>query len=99
MVDCEECGKKLHILQGYRHPALGPKFLVCGTCFDKVYGDMERWRLFCRSDEFTQDSSMTDIQKAWNKNIAIDPPLQTWFQHLWTTLESHRISDVYNIKR
>ena len=45
MVYCEECDKKLGILQGYRHPALGTRFLVYETCFDKVYEDIERWRM------------------------------------------------------
>jgi hypothetical protein len=76
MVDCEEWGKKLRILQGYRHPALGTKFLVCGTCFDKVNGDMERWSMFCLSDKFNVKSSKTPIQETWNKNISINPPLQ-----------------------
>jgi hypothetical protein len=42
MVDCEECDKKLGILQGYRHPALGVRFLVCGKCFEKIDKDMKR---------------------------------------------------------
>ena len=45
MVYCEECDKKFGILQGYRHPALGTRFLVSGKCFDKVYEDTERWRM------------------------------------------------------
>jgi hypothetical protein len=39
----EECDKELHILQGYRHPALGKNFSVCGKSFDKINEDMERW--------------------------------------------------------
>jgi hypothetical protein len=83
MVDCEECDKKLGILEGYRHPALGTRFLVCGKCFDKVDEDMERWRKFCLSDSFNAESSKIDIQEAWNKNISNDPPLQKWFNNLW----------------
>ena len=95
MVDCAECGKKLNILQGFRHPALGTKFLVCGICFDKVIGDMQRWRTFCLSDSFNLGSSKLDIQEAWNKNISNDPPLQKWFLSLWDTLELSRISSEY----
>jgi hypothetical protein len=83
MVDCEECDKKLGILEGYRHPALGTRFLVCGKCFDKVYEDMERWNKFCLSDSFNAESSKIDIQEAWNINISNDPPLQKWFNNLW----------------
>jgi len=86
MVDCEECNKKLGMLEGYRHPALGTRFLVCGKCFDKVEEDMERWRTFCLSDSFNEESSKSDIQEAWNINISDDPPLQKWFNHLWVKI-------------
>jgi hypothetical protein len=99
MVDCEECDKKLRILQGYRHPALGTKFLVCGTCFDKINRDMERWRRFYLSGLFNAELSKIDVQAAWNKNISNDPSLQKWFQNLWNTLELNRISGMYSNKR
>ncbi len=83
MVDCEECDKKLGILEGYRHPALGIRFLVCGKCFDKGYKDMERWNMFCLSDSFNAESSQIDIQGTWNKNISNNPSLQKWFNNLW----------------
>ncbi|DAC72814.1 MAG TPA: hypothetical protein DSN98_03270 [Thermoplasmata archaeon] len=83
MVDCEECDKKIGILGGYRHPVLGIRFLVCGTCFDKVNRDMKKWSEFCISDSFDAESTKTDIQEAWNKNISNDPPLQKWFRNLW----------------
>ena len=67
MIKCEECSKKLGIIQGYRHPALGKRCLVCGNCFDKVNNSMEKWRVFCRSDLFNAESSKIDIQEAWNK--------------------------------
>jgi len=88
MVYCEECNKKLGILQGYRHPALGTRFLVCGKCYDGVYGDMERWSKFCLSDSFNAESSKIDIQDAWNKNISNDPLLQKWFNKLWIKIAS-----------
>jgi uncharacterized protein (DUF1810 family) len=90
MVNCEECDKKLGILKGHRHPALGTRFLVCGKCFNKVYEDMERWSTFCLSDSFNIESSKIDIQEAWNKNIDNDPLLQKWFQNLWNKLENEK---------
>jgi len=98
MSDCEECGKKLSILQGYRHPALGVKFLVCGNCFDKVRGDMERWSLFCLSDTSLVELCKIDIQEAWNINISNDPSLQKWFHNLWKRIELNRISGVSDNK-
>jgi hypothetical protein len=83
MVKCEECGKKLGILQGYRHPALGIKYLLCGDCFDKVNGDIEIWSKFCLSDSFNAESSNIYIQDEWNKNISKNLKLQKWFRNLW----------------
>ena len=88
MVDCEECNKKLGILEGYRHPVLGTRFLVCGKCFDKIDEDMKRWNKFCLSDSYNAESSKIDIQDAWNKNISNDPLLQKWFNKLWIKIES-----------
>jgi len=94
MVYCEECNKKLGILQGYRHPALGTRFLVCGKCYDGVYGDMERWSKFCLSDSFNAESSKIDIESAWNRNLSNDPFLQNWFDNLWIKIDNQAY---YNI--
>jgi len=83
MVNCEECDNKLGILQGYHHPALGKRFLVCGKCFNKIDADMKRWNMFCLSESFDTESAKIDIQEAWNKNISNDLPLQKWFDALW----------------
>ena len=88
MVKCEECDKKLGILQGFRHPALGTGFLVCGNCFDKVDESMERWSKFCLSNSFNVGSSKIDIQEAWNKSISNDLLLQKWFKNLWIKIGS-----------
>ena len=87
MADCKECDKKLGIIEGYRHPALGTRFLVCGKCFDKIGKDMERWYKFCLSDSFDIESSKTDVQDAWDKNISRDPLLQKWFHKLWVEID------------
>lgn len=87
MVDCEECDKKLSILEGYRHPALGKRFLVCGCCYDKIETDMKRWSEFCVSDSFNEESSKSDIQDAWNTKISNNPLLQKWFRNLWLKYE------------
>jgi hypothetical protein len=87
MVDCEECDKKLGVLEGYRHPALGTRFLVCGSCYDKIERSMKRWSEFCISDPLIAESSKSDIQAAWNTNISNDPLLQKWFRNLWLKIE------------
>jgi len=86
MVDCEECDKKLGFLEGYRHPALGKRFLVCGKCYTKIEEDMVRWRKFCLSDSYNAESSIIDIQEDWNKNLSNNPLLQKWFNNLWVKL-------------
>jgi hypothetical protein len=88
MVYCEECNTKLGILQGYRHPVLGTRFLVCGNCYDEVYGDMERRSTFCLSDSFNAELSKIGIQSAWNTNISNDPFLQNWFDNLWIKIDN-----------
>ena len=91
MTNCEECQKKLRILEGYRHPAQGARFLVCRKCFDKVAGDMEGWSKFYLTNTFTAEASTAEIHKAWNDNISNDPSLQTWFHDLWHKFEVNRI--------
>ncbi|MCJ7570470.1 MAG: hypothetical protein MUO82_01125 [Candidatus Thermoplasmatota archaeon] len=88
MVQCEECDKKLGILEGYRHPALGKRFLVCGNCFVKVDESMEKWREFCLSNSFNTESSKIHIQDEWNKSISDNLQLQKWFSNLWIKIES-----------
>jgi hypothetical protein len=87
MVDCEECDKKLGMFEGYRHPALGKRFLVCGSCYDKIENSMKRWSAFCVSDSINTEISRNDIQEAWDTNISNDPLLQKWFRNLWLKIE------------
>ena len=83
MTDCEECKNKLGILEGYYHPALRKKILVCKECFGKVDESMQRWSKFCLSDSFNAESHKIDIEDAWNNSISNDLPLQKWFRNLW----------------
>jgi hypothetical protein len=83
MTNCEECKNKLGILEGYYHPALGKRFLVCGKCFVKVDESMQRWSKFCLSDSFDAESSKIEIEDAWNNSISNNLPLQKWFRNLW----------------
>ncbi len=88
MVECEECGKNLGILHGYRHPALGKRFLVCRDCFVNVDESMEKWREFCLSNSFNAESSKIHIRDEWNKSISDNLQLQKWFNNLWIKIES-----------
>ena len=91
MTDCEECNNKLGILEGYYHPALGKRFLVCGGCFVIVDESMQRWSKFCLSNSFNSESSKIHIQDEWNKNISNNLQLQKWFSNLWIKIESQAL--------
>lgn len=86
MVHCEECRKKLSVLQGYKHPALGKRFPVCRNCYDMVSRNMEKWSKFCLSDSFNKESSKIEIQDAWSTNLSRESKLQKWFNILWIKL-------------
>jgi len=87
MVECEECGKKLGILEGYHHPVLGKRFLVCGNCFVKVDESIGKWRDFCLANSFNSESSKIKIQDEWSKSISSNLQLQKWFSNLWVKIE------------
>jgi hypothetical protein len=46
MVECNECGKRLGFVDGYRHPVKGKKYQVCSNCFDSVNESVILWREF-----------------------------------------------------
>ena len=46
MKECVDCGKKLGIIEGYRHPVKGKDFLLCSKCFDTVSESVEKWSEF-----------------------------------------------------
>ncbi|KYK24735.1 hypothetical protein AYK25_01520 [Thermoplasmatales archaeon SM1-50] len=44
MKECVQCGKKLGVFEGYRHPIMGKQYLLCNSCFDPVFESVERYR-------------------------------------------------------
>ena len=44
MKKCYECGKKLSVWEGYHHPILGNKALVCSKCFDNLNKYVDKYR-------------------------------------------------------
>jgi len=46
MAICNECGKKLALFEGYKHPTLGKESTVCGCCFDQVQESVKQWQEF-----------------------------------------------------
>jgi len=57
MVACVECRKRLGFFEGYYHPTLGKKSLVCSQCFDKVQQSVNQWMEFVLSNSFNPESS------------------------------------------
>ena len=70
MKTCEECGKKLGVFEGYRHPTLGKKYLLCSPCFDQVSESVEQWGNFVLSNSPIIESIDNSTKFDW-KNIAM----------------------------
>ena len=69
MTECEECGKKLGIFEGYRHPTMGADHILCSPCFEQVEESVAIWRTFVLSNSFKNGSSNKNMNVSW-KNIA-----------------------------
>ena len=52
---CDECGKKIGIFGGYRHPVCGGNKYVCGNCFTMIDNSVEKWREFVLSNSFNNE--------------------------------------------
>ena len=44
MKKCEECGKILGVIKGYRHPIQDKNHLLCNDCFDIIHESVVKWR-------------------------------------------------------
>ena len=60
MKKCYECGKELKFWEGYYHPVLGKKELVCSKCFNTVDENIENYHNFILS-QFKQDEQDKDV--------------------------------------
>ena len=75
MIKCQECGKNLGIFEGYRHPTLGKKHLVCSSCFNTVDESVERWRDFVLNyadvniNRTSKNNFKFDLKKFYTKNL------------------------------
>ena len=69
MTQCEECGKKLGIFEGYRHPTMGKKHLVCSPCFEQVEESVAKWREFVVNNSFNVNTSERTKQFSWKDKM------------------------------
>lgn len=86
MKDCEECGKKLGMLEGYRHPTMGKKHLLCSPCFDQVSDSVARWGEFVRNNSFNMNAQ-SNSQMNWKEMIPKFNSMQHIFEHTWAEKE------------
>jgi len=72
MTDCVECGKKLGLIEGYRHPTLGKEYLVCSRCFDSVSISVEQWQKVVSSyvGFFSRETSTRDDLQRISHSLA-----------------------------
>jgi hypothetical protein len=70
MTNCEECGKKLGILGGYRHPTLGKNYFLCKSCYISVNESVVKYREFLQPyfGFFKKEPQEADFQQ-FVKNI------------------------------
>jgi hypothetical protein len=83
MVECVECGKRLGFFEGYYHPTLGKKSLVCGLCFVQVEESVARWRDFILSNSFNPETAkiVAELRKTAKRKTR-KSPRQVTFNHL-----------------
>jgi hypothetical protein len=67
MVKCEECDKKLGILEGYHHPTMGKKYTLCSSCFDEISDSVARWAEFVRENSFDMRPLKNNKKLDWKK--------------------------------
>ena len=70
MKTCEECSKKLGVFEGYRHPTMGKKHLLCSPCFDQISESVARWGEFVRTNTFNMNVPGNNSQLKWKEMIA-----------------------------
>jgi hypothetical protein len=69
MTQCEECGKKLGIFEGYQHPTMGKKHLVCSPCFEQIEDSVAKWREFVVNNSFNVNTSEINKQVSWKEKM------------------------------
>jgi hypothetical protein len=65
MKECEECGKTLKMLEGYKHPTMGKKHFLCSPCFEQVDASLALWRDFVLANSFRNGSSGENTKLSW----------------------------------
>jgi len=69
MKECKECGKKLGILNSYKHPTMGKKNFVCGGCYSTIDQSVTQWREFVLANSFNMNQTKVPNRPDWNTII------------------------------
>jgi len=83
MVECEECGKRLGIFDGYQHPTLGKNHQVCSLCFDQVEESVAKWRDFILTNSNNIRTSQNNLNLNWKKIIPNYGKIKVTSNELW----------------
>jgi hypothetical protein len=92
MVKCEECDKRLGFLEGYQHPTMGKKHILCSPCFDEISESVARWGEFVYANSFNLKSLKNNSKLDWKKIL---PNINK----LGKTFEADLIEKEINLKR
>ena len=87
MKDCKECGKKLGVMEGYRHPTMGKKHHLCSPCFDQVSESVAQWGEFVRTNAFNMNASQSNSQLNWKEMMPNFNSTRNMFDHVWAEKE------------
>jgi hypothetical protein len=101
MIECVECGKKLGVIEGYRHPVMGKDYLLCRYCFDTVSTSVDKWKEFISTNNgfFKKETSVNeDVQKIGENIIKSFEMIQNRENNLWTKKDTQNNNEVlFNI--
>lgn len=79
MMECEECGKKLGIMEGYCHPTIGKKHHLCSPCFDQVSESVAKWKDFVLENSFNNNQLKMNFEQVWKKVIPNSTKIKNLF--------------------
>lgn len=102
MRECIECGKKLGVIEGYRHPIGGKNNLLCRICFDNIFESVEKYKEFISpyTDFFNKESStIDDVQKVAENITKNIKKMQDKFNNLWFNKTNQNSNEFFSNMR
>jgi hypothetical protein len=100
MKECVECQKKLGIIEGYRHPAIGKDYLLCSNCFDTVFESVEKYMEFVSpyiGFLNNETSTVDDLQKIGENITKNIKKIQNKVSKLWSHKNNQNANETLSI--